>query len=74
MKRYLKGLFALFGILFLGFFGLILLRLLQFTIGAIYILVAFFFAIAAFIILPEYIGKKKTVESKSYSLKNIKKS
>ena len=74
MKKYLRGFLILLAVLVLGLLGIIFLGILEIAINLVYGLIVLAFAILAIIILPSYIGKKKVVESKDYSLNEVKKS
>lgn len=72
MLRYVRGTAILLGFLILFLLGIVFLAIVQLVIEITLLIVGIAFLIIALVLLPHYLGKKKKVKSKHYSVKKVK--
>ena len=70
--RYARGIGIGFGFIVLLIFGLIFLGIIQLVANVGLLVLTIILAIIALILLPRYLGEKKHVKSRGYSLKKVK--
>jgi len=72
MMNYIRGIGIGLGFLLLAILGLFFLGIIAAAVEIIIAIAVFILIILAIIALPSYLGKKKEVKSKSYSVKKIR--
>jgi len=70
--QYARGLAIGFALILLAILGMIFLGIVQIIAELGMLVLLIIFAIAALLVLPHYLGEKKKIKSKGYSLKKVK--